>query len=92
MFERLQIALATGDVINLRRGELHADRNSLIQLPFPRTIIEAKLPSYQMPRVSQSMLQAITSNRGMDVTRSLHRQRRDARSDRRGELKLLAKH
>jgi len=50
--ERLQIALATGDVIDLRRGELHADRNSLIRIPLPSgRFIEAKLPSYQMPHV-----------------------------------------
>jgi D-lactate dehydrogenase (cytochrome) len=50
--ERLQIALATGDVIDLRRGELHADRNSLIRVPLPSgRFIEAKLPSYQMPQV-----------------------------------------
>jgi D-lactate dehydrogenase (cytochrome) len=48
----LQIALATGDVIDLRRGELHADRNSLIRVPLPSgRFIEAKLPSYQMPQV-----------------------------------------
>jgi len=50
--ERLQIALATGDVIDLRRGELHADLNSLISVPLPSgQFIEAKLPSYQMPQV-----------------------------------------
>jgi D-lactate dehydrogenase (cytochrome) len=50
--ERLQVALATGDVIDLRRGELHANRNSLIRVPLPSgRFIEAKLPSYQMPQV-----------------------------------------
>ncbi len=50
--ERLQIALATGDVIDLRRGELHADQDSLIRIPLPSgRSIEAKLPSYQMPQV-----------------------------------------
>src|SRR3989440_622513 len=50
--ERLQIALATGDVIDLRRGELHADRNSLIEVRLTSgRFIEAKLPSYQMPQV-----------------------------------------
>jgi len=50
--ERLQIALATGDVIDLRRGELRADRNSLIRIPLPSgRFIEATLPSYQMPQV-----------------------------------------
>ena len=50
--ERLRIALATGEVIDLRRGELHAGQNSLIRIPLPSgRFIEAKLPSYQMPRV-----------------------------------------
>src|SRR5947209_7508058 len=33
--ERLRIALATGEVIDLRRGELHAGQNSLIRIPLP---------------------------------------------------------
>jgi D-lactate dehydrogenase (cytochrome) len=50
--ERLQIALATGEVIDLRRGELRADQHSAISIPLPSGhSIEAKLPSYQMPRV-----------------------------------------
>ena len=50
--ERLQIALATGEVIEVHRGELHADQNSLISVPLPSgRRIEAKLPSYQMPQV-----------------------------------------
>src|SRR2546423_5579710 len=50
--ERLQIALAAGEVLDLRRGHLHADSNSLIRIPLPSgRFIEAKLPSYQMPQV-----------------------------------------
>src|SRR5204863_6316645 len=50
--ERLQIALAIGEVIDLRRGDLHADQASLIRIPLPSgRFIEAKLPSYQMPQV-----------------------------------------
>ncbi|MFN2578449.1 MAG: FAD-binding oxidoreductase [Pyrinomonadaceae bacterium] len=50
--ERLKIVLATGEVIHLRRGELHVDGNSLIRVPLASgRIIEARLPSYQMPRV-----------------------------------------
>ena len=49
--ERLQIALTTGDVIDLRRGDVHAnDRHITIPLPTGR-VIEAELPSYQMPHV-----------------------------------------
>jgi len=50
--ERLQIALAAGEVIDVRRGELHADANAVIRIPLPSgRAIEAKLPSYQMPHV-----------------------------------------
>jgi D-lactate dehydrogenase (cytochrome) len=48
--ERLQIALTTGDVIDLRRGDVHAnDRH--IKIPLPTGVIEADLPSYEMPHV-----------------------------------------
>jgi D-lactate dehydrogenase (cytochrome) len=47
----LQVVLATGDVINLRRGELLAhDRNIKIPLNDGR-VIAARLPSYEMPQV-----------------------------------------
>ena len=50
--ERLRIALATGDVIDLHRGGLHADERGRIKIPIsPRKVVEAQLPSYQMPRV-----------------------------------------
>src|SRR2546427_5745595 len=50
--ERLQIALAAGEVIDVRRKELHADANAVIRIPLPSgRAIEAKLPSYQMPHV-----------------------------------------
>jgi D-lactate dehydrogenase (cytochrome) len=48
---RLKIALTTGDVIDIARGELRAvDR--VIDLPLPSGgKIEAQLPSYEMPHV-----------------------------------------
>jgi D-lactate dehydrogenase (cytochrome) len=48
--ERLKIVLASGDIINLRRGDLRAARSGEINFPLPsgRTI-EARLPAYQMP-------------------------------------------
>jgi D-lactate dehydrogenase (cytochrome) len=50
--ERLKIALATGEVIDLRRGELHADSTGRIQIPLPSgRVIDARLPSYHMPQV-----------------------------------------
>jgi D-lactate dehydrogenase (cytochrome) len=49
--ESLTIVLATGDVINLKRGQIHANgRRITIPLSSGRAI-EAELPSYQMPDV-----------------------------------------
>jgi len=49
--DRLKIALASGDVIDLRRGKICAhDRRVKIPLSSDRAI-EAQLPSYEMPRV-----------------------------------------
>ncbi|MEO8434796.1 MAG: FAD-binding oxidoreductase [Pyrinomonadaceae bacterium] len=48
--ERLQIVLATGEMIDLRRGELRADAQGQIKLPLSSgRVVEAQLPSYQMP-------------------------------------------
>ena len=50
--ERLKIALATGEVIELRRGELHADAQGRIKIPLASgRVIEAQLPTYRMPEV-----------------------------------------
>src|SRR2546423_9925356 len=45
------ISLTTGDVIDLRRGDVHAN-NRHISIPLPTgRAIEAELPSYEMPHV-----------------------------------------
>ena len=50
--QRLKIALAAGELIDLRRGELHAEASGRIVIPLPSgQVIEAHLPSYQMPQV-----------------------------------------
>jgi D-lactate dehydrogenase (cytochrome) len=54
--ERLKIALATGDVIDLRRGELRgelrAQSDGQVTIPLSSDrAIKAKLPTYQMPNV-----------------------------------------
>ena len=50
--ERLKIALATGELIDLRRGELSADAGGKIAIPLSSgRVIEAQLPSYRMPQV-----------------------------------------
>jgi D-lactate dehydrogenase (cytochrome) len=49
--ERLKIVLTTGDIIDLRRGEIQADDRG-VRLPLPSgKVIEAQLPSYEMPHV-----------------------------------------
>ena len=53
--ERLQLALATGDVIDLRRGELHADADGRITIPLASgRLIETRLPTYRMPQVRKN--------------------------------------
>src|SRR6185503_10067810 len=48
---RLKLALANGDVIKLRRGELQADARGRISLPLPSGgVIAAQLPSYRLPQ------------------------------------------
>ena len=50
--ERLKIALATGDLIDIRRGQHYADSSGRIELPLQSgRKIEALLPSYRMPQV-----------------------------------------
>jgi D-lactate dehydrogenase (cytochrome) len=50
--ERLKIALATGDIIDLRRGDLHAKADGTITIPLPEgQTIDARLPTYRMPQV-----------------------------------------
>jgi len=49
--KRLKIALATGDVIDLRRSQLRADAGGRIEIPLPSgRNIAAQLPSYRMPQ------------------------------------------
>jgi D-lactate dehydrogenase (cytochrome) len=49
--QRLKIALATGDLIDLRRGELSADPSGRIKIPLPSgRFLEAQLPTYRMPQ------------------------------------------
>ena len=50
--ERLKLVLATGHVLDLRRGELCADASGRLVIPFSSgKVIEAKLPTYRMPKV-----------------------------------------
>jgi D-lactate dehydrogenase (cytochrome) len=50
--ERLKIALASGEVIDIRRAELFADATGKITIPLVSgKLIETKLPTYRMPQV-----------------------------------------
>lgn len=50
--QRLKVVLASGDIIDLRRGELFADEDGRVVIPLSSDgSIEAQLPTYSMPRV-----------------------------------------
>jgi D-lactate dehydrogenase (cytochrome) len=49
--ERLCVALTTGDLLDIRRGEIRADESGLLIIPLAGgQKIEARVPSYRMPR------------------------------------------
>jgi D-lactate dehydrogenase (cytochrome) len=49
--QRLKVVLATGEVIDLRRGQLHANAGGRLKIPLPSgRLLEAQLPTYQMPQ------------------------------------------
>ncbi|HKO44692.1 MAG TPA: FAD-binding oxidoreductase [Pyrinomonadaceae bacterium] len=48
---RLKIVLATGDILDVRRGDVKADASGHISIPLPNGgVVEGQLPTYQMPR------------------------------------------
>jgi D-lactate dehydrogenase (cytochrome) len=50
--ERLEIALATGEILDLRRGAAHADQEGWLRIRLLLgRLIEAQLPTYRMPDV-----------------------------------------
>ncbi len=49
---RLKIVLATGEALDLRRGQVRAASNGTLRVPLSSgRVIEARLPSYSMPHV-----------------------------------------
>jgi D-lactate dehydrogenase (cytochrome) len=51
---RLKIVLPTGDVLDLRRGELRADSRGSIDVPLANgRSVRAQLPTYRMPQTSK---------------------------------------
>ena len=53
--ERLKVCLATGEILDLRRGDFRANGANQITIPLSaRHTLEAILPSYQMPQVRKN--------------------------------------
>jgi D-lactate dehydrogenase (cytochrome) len=53
---RLEIALATGEVVELRRGRIKASPDGFLRLPLPGgRSIDARLPSYRMPQTRKGV-------------------------------------
>lgn len=64
---RLKIALATGELIDLRRGEVQANSEGRIMIPLPSgRVLDAQLPSYRMPRTRKHAA-GYYVERGMDA-------------------------
>lgn len=65
--ERLKVVLATGEIIDVRRGAMHVDQSGRIRirLLFGR-LIEVQLPTYQMPQVRKNVSGYFVAP-GMDV-------------------------
>jgi D-lactate dehydrogenase (cytochrome) len=65
--ERLKIALATGDLLDFRRGELRADETGRIQIPLSAgPAIDVTIPTYRMPAVRKHA-SGYYAEPGMDV-------------------------
>ncbi len=63
----LKIVLTGGEVIDVRRGENHIEPNGSLRLELPSgQVIEAKLPSYEMPRTRKHVAGYFVEP-GMDV-------------------------
>ena len=65
--QRLKVCLATGEILDLRRGEFTADACNRICIPLSaRHTLEARLPSYRMPQVRKNASGYFVTP-GMDV-------------------------
>jgi len=46
---RLRVALITGEILDIRRGDIKADSQNMITIPLPHRSISFSIPAYQMP-------------------------------------------
>ena len=64
---RLKVCLATGELLDIRRGDFRADACNQIRIPLPSgDTLEAQLPSYRMPHVRKNASGYFVAP-GMDV-------------------------
>lgn len=64
---RLKVALTTGDLLDIRRGQVSADATGRLIIPLPAgRKIEARLPSYRMPQTRKHASGYFVAD-GMDV-------------------------
>ena len=52
--ERLEIVLANGEILNLKRGEIFSENGSIELKTEQGSLIKAKLPTYQQPNVRKN--------------------------------------
>ena len=64
---RLKVVLANGELLDLRRGDLHAGSDGVIRIPLANgESLEARLPKYQMPHTRKNATGYFVKP-GMDV-------------------------
>lgn len=52
---RLRVVLATGDVLNLKRGEIFSSADGILDIPLPSgSRLKVSVPTYAMPRVKNT--------------------------------------
>ncbi|HBU70260.1 MAG TPA: FAD-binding oxidoreductase [Elusimicrobia bacterium] len=51
---RLKIVLTTGEILNLKRGEIFASSEGFFKVPLEKRLLEFKLPSYKLPNIKSA--------------------------------------
>ncbi len=62
---RLRIVLAEGEILDLARGEIKADRDGILEIPLSARKLKALIPRYQMPSIKHAA--GYFSKPGMDA-------------------------